>query len=391
MATIIPKAGGGGISPPIPPKPQVGTPASPLTVTAPKPSDPVIIPSPSFQLAQTFLLYGDTNTRKTTQLGAMVKYCYERYGAPCRMVTVEPNYAHLLPLVEAGLLEIFPIATQFSSVLSLLRALSRGDWLPIRAIGSRVILTPSKKVITPLPDGSATSKIELQSPCSAYFIEGISSIANLLLREVTNGGKKIGEGVVGPFSETSYSEGKELESFAASAPAHYGFSQNTLIDLLANFCALPVNMVGFTAHEGRGKDKYTGAPIYGPLVVGQAATATIPPKIGDMFHLESTIPPNDSTGKPTGPPTVRAYLDKHQDSENSSVLWPATVRWTASALPALWKMYPNRYIDLNFDSIDSYFRLRDKVGEQSVSDLMKWKEEVDRKRKGEEPPQPSSS
>jgi hypothetical protein len=283
-------------------------------------------------------MYGETGTRKTTEIGGLVEYIYEKWGLPSRMVTVEPNYSHIMKYVRAEILEVYPVMENFRSPLALLRALSQGAWMPSVTRGEKTYLTPAgpkREFIDPC--GNKISQPTLQQPIGAYFFEGISSTASLLLRTVTNAGRKIGEGVVGQFSEESYLEGKPDELYAASAMAHYGFVQNQIQDLLVAFCSLPVKMVAFTAHEGRGVDNITKAPLHGPQVVGKAGTSTIAPKVGDLFHMDSVLATRDASGAIVKAETVRAYFQKHSDPDNSSILWPAKPRWPKDQIAILQK------------------------------------------------------
>lgn len=356
------------------------------------PPEPIVTVTPKVvedtgQVAKTFLLYGSTGTFKTTQLARIALYIYEKYGLKTRLVTVEVgSIAHIMDYVNAGIIDLFPVVESVNPI-TLLKALGQGAWKPFSKNGK---LTPARILHERKLIGEVEIEVVrkvLQEPVGMYAFEGLTSGSTRLMRYLIGQGRKITEDVASPWSEESMVEGEENVKFGSPAKSHYGWTQNYMLDLVAAFSSLPARYVGFTAHEGKGEDESSRTPEYGPAVIGKAATSKIPDKVGDLFHLETVEAKVGGIGKPVEKSSVevRAYFQKHPDSQNSSILWPAKPRFPERSLDKLAKKYPNGYITLDADpegegNIANYFRFRDEVEESGTNSLMEWKKKMDERK-----------
>jgi hypothetical protein len=295
------------------------------------------------QSAKSICLYGSTGSRKTTNIGRFARYIHESTGKMTRLVTAEGgNLEPVMEEIDDGLIEVAYVS-EHKDLLAILRALSRGRWP--EDVGGKLKF-----------GGVNLGQV------GGYAVEGITTIAVLMLRHLANEGRKINEEVVGQFTEGNLDMGLDPKDSKFSAPArsHYGFVQNTILDIIQGFTALPISRVLFTAHEGKGQDDFSKQLVYGPAAVGKAATSAIPSYVGDLFHADVE---DQGGGKE---PKVYAYFKPHPDPQ-TKVLWPAKVRFSPNATPKLDERFPGGRIELTLQQgIDTYLRFQDELAGGSL-------------------------
>jgi hypothetical protein len=307
-------------------------------------------------------LYGGSRTGKTTQLGELAKYIWKRYRKKTRLITAEVgNNQPLTPHIKAGLIEVFPINETVSDVAATLKGLYNGSWYPV--IPKEIAGNTVKKLTPRTLNGLEAGEV------GAYFIEGLTSLSERLIRNLASKGIKIGQDAVGTFNEASITDGQDLEKFGSPAMAHFGWVQNYMADLIAGFTALPVELVVFTAHESKGDDALDSTPVYGPGLVGKKATPQLPWKLGDLFHLDIINVP----GKGTTPTSTsrRLYFFEHTDAINGSILWKASPRLTPSQTRALKSAFSEGYLDLDKESIVRYYEFREQLAISEEEEIRK--------------------
>lgn len=305
------------------------------------------------QRANTILVYGETGTFKTSNVGRFARYMYEKTGKPTRLVSADGGgWMPVQAEIDAGIIDALRIV-EAEQPLPLLRKLGQGYW-PV--------------------DG----RLQLQgiSEVGAYAVEGLTSIPMLLLRHLVKTGRKVSEEVIGKFEEEIEVDGKKVkESFSAPSRSHYGFIQNFVLDMLASFRALPVERVLFTAHEGKGSDDITNQMVYGPATVGKAITDRLPSEVGDLLHFYA-VPIGVAGAK--SKLEVRCYLDKHPDTQ-TQILWPAKTRLQPEQLPEFNKQWPERCFPLTLDQgVEAYLRFQDEARIKATA--QEWKASIDKSR-----------
>lgn len=296
--------------------------------------------------AASILTYGATNTRKTTNVGAFAKYVFERTNAPVRLVFADPGgWEAIEPYIQAGVIIPYRLSDG-PTLLEVIRLLQKGHWAGEKA--------------------GFFSKEPMLDNVGGYAVEGLTSIAMLVLRHLVGRGQKISEEIVGQFREGS-------EIFGAAGRAHYGFTQQFILDLIGAFSTLPTlsKRVLFTAHEGKGQDEQTRQTVYGPATVGKAITDRIPLFVGDLLHFETVI-----LDQKTNKSTVRAYLRNHPDADLQSILWPAKARMPFDFVAEFEKKYPNGYFDLGEETLYDYLKFMDTARSKSADSVQQWKESL---------------
>lgn len=350
---------------PVPtPKPSSSS-SSPVTVTVPPlvGVDPVsFVPN-----ADVTLIYGTTRSWKTTQIASLVEYFYELYGLPSRLFTAEEGAGlePLLPYVEAGMLEYIPLNDSVQNPLSLIDAVSRGSWLPLKTVQGKQKLTGRKS------NGLDEGKV------AAYFVEGLQTIGDRILKFMGNNQIKLAQDVTSAVTVESYDEDGQSVKYGQASQSHYNFVQNNILGMIPRFASLPVKHVVFTSHEAKGEDTVTRAPVYGPACVGKAVTSKIPVFVGDMFHNEIYTEVDGKTGAVSS--TVRAYFTPHPDSQLGTVTWPAGPRSVAELAPKIRSRWPNGYLDLSKDSIRDFFEFKKQLKSDLAARLRAKKAELDAK------------
>jgi hypothetical protein len=325
------------------------TPLTPVTVT-------------SSVSAPSICLYGDSRTGKTNELGRIAEWIWKKYRKPSRLITAEPgNLAPIMPHIESGMIDVLPINETVRDIASMITALQKGAWMPLKEISQangKVVtkLTPAKE------NGLTDRKI------GAYFVEGLSSISERLIRNLAQKNVKIGQDAVGVFTEASLIEGEDLVRYGSPSMSHFGWVQGYMADLIATFTNLPVELVVFLSHEAKGDEVLTATPVYGPGIVGKKANANLPWKLGDMFHLDMV---NTS---PAGKAPVMArllYLFDHPDSSNGSIIWKASPRLTVSQQAQVKVRWPKGCIDLERESVTDYLDFRQTLASNEAEALRK--------------------
>lgn len=295
--------------------------------------------------ATTTLCYGGSGTYKTHSVGLFAKYMYETTGKPIRLISADAGGSEPIQhLIDEGIIESINVSED-PDLLGKLVQLCRGYW--------------------PNPTSGKMEREGLDRH-SGYAVEGVTTIAQLLMVHFAQKGQKINEDVVGMFSEAGL-------QFGANPRSHYGFVQNQIYGMLTDLGTLPVSRVLITAHEGKGQDDFSRQLVYGPAAVGLASTNRIPPYVGDLFHydtVETIVGQNKTT-------EVRAYFKPHPDPL-TKVLWPAKVRLNPGYIPSLQAKFPGGYIELKLDSgIDEYFRFQDEAREGEREKVRAFKAGVD--------------
>lgn len=300
------------------------------------------------QRAMTTLTYGGSGSFKTHNIGLFAKYMYEKHGKPIRLISADAGGCEpIQDYIDAGIIQALHI-TEHNDLLGILVQLCRGYW-PAASDSTKLV-----------KDG-------LDEICG-YAVEGITTIAQLLMMHFAHKGQKINEDVVGMFSEAGV-------KFGANPRSHYGFVPQQIYGMLTDLGTIPVERVLITAHEGKGQDEFSKQLVYGPAAVGQAATNRIPPYVGDLFHYD-TFEVASGSVKTT---EVRAYFKPHPDPQ-TKVMWPAKVRLSPSYIPELNKRYPDGYFTLELDrGIDQYFRFQDEQSKAAKDKIDEFKRNIDKR------------
>lgn len=321
--------------------------------------------------ANTRLIYGNSGTFKTTQIGFMAEYIWRKYHKITRLISAE-GWAPIQDRVDAGLIVPWGIDKgdiKKNSPLSIVRKLSKGWWPKLNPHTGKLRLEPT----TP----------EEWKQVGGIAIEGLDSIGDLFMEELRIRHQKVAEEVVSPFTATTeLVEGTDsAEQFSASARSHYGFVQREVHGLVRGFSSLPVQEILFSSHEAKGEDEETRMVIRGPGVVGSAVTGSLPGWVGDCLHADSySRPEKVKVPDPTDPKKqveiiqlktiVRVWFVKHPDEKFTSVSYPAKLRVPSRLLPKVYEKWPGGYFEPSLEGgLDWLIELEDQLTEEAAGAL----------------------
>lgn len=324
----------------------------------------------------TMLLYGDTGSAKTVQVGEMAKWEWARTGRVTRLISADSGWDPLEDLVatpdkpfgspspsgpvciEAWNIQYLP------NPFPVLIKLSEGAWPRVDPSGKKLVMTAGKLNESGLLSGDG------KTPVGQVAIEGLSTICSMLLQDHIRVGRKIAEDIVGDFTgrvdvQTQDAGGKIIQQteeikFGKSGRAHYGHVQDfVLLDLVPRFATLPVGRIVWTAHEAKGTDDISGVKdsVLGPATIGKATVAKTAMKFGDTFHLtvhsSAEVDPVSRISRLIT--NYRAYYERHPDDQLTRMFWPAKLSLPLERIPALQKRFPGGFVPLTLtDSLGEF-------------------------------------
>jgi energy-coupling factor transporter ATP-binding protein EcfA2 len=313
--------------------------------------------------AKTICIYGESGTGKTTQVGFLARYLYEKTGKKTRLISADGGgWNPVQPYIDAGIIEAFGLSA-LENPIATIRKLSRGYWPNEHG----VLTEPST------PKGNNLGLI------SGYAIEGITSLGDVIMRDLRLKGVKLAQD-----PGFSFKEGDE--TFYGSNMTYFGFVQDTLQEIVHSFAQAPVERVLWTALEEKGEDYDSRQPTYGPSIIGKKALAKVPQWFGTLIHHENLVE-RAGLGAPGAAPVpiksrLVAYFQRHPDPL-TQIPYPAKPRIAPERLADLEKRFPGGFYPLTPASgLDDYLRAEDELGETSAQGLRAWKEGIDAKRAG---------
>lgn len=280
--------------------------------------------------------YGESGKGKTTQIEPFSIYIAETTHLPTLLISGDGGgYAPIGRAIRAGLVEVVELASQ-EKPMGLMRNILQGK----------------------------SKDVDLRR-FGAIAIDGLTSIANLFLRNQTAQGRKISQDVVGMFDEMG-------QKFGAPPPSLYGLVQMVMLDILTiDLKRLPSNIkrVYMTAHESKGQDTNMET-VYGPATVGKAGLGQIQPATGDTLHFDTV---EDSKKNQIHVAWFKDHLDP-----KTKIPYITKSRLEPRVLATFAEKYPEGYIPLIFDkegnavsSIADYFRFLDSLSETVDPELSK--------------------
>jgi hypothetical protein len=364
-------------------------------------------------MARTGLIYGESGTFKTTQIGAFARYIYKKTGKPIRLISADlGGYGPIKLEVDAGLVIPWRVST-IDNMLPVIRKLSKGYWPTVKEKDSALPdpNDPGKKLKVQYLDlASPTAKT--WEEIGGYAVESLTSIGDAEMANLVATGRKVAEEIVSEWEETVMVDGQPIkEKFGAPARAHYNFVQNAIYSLINAFSSLPVEYVLFTALEAKSEEE-DRTTIYGPSIAGKKATPKAPSWVGDCihhdsYHVETIVPsfmpdgitpkmaPPDSPGAKPKQATekvsqtfVRGYFMRHPDPK-TQVNHPAKPRVIPNAWGKLLERWPGGFYtpvpgDITKEEFahgfDWLLEEEDRLADMGHDGIMSWKEKVDAER-----------
>lgn len=361
-------------------------------------------------MAKSLLIYGNTGSRKTTQVKYFSHYIAEVTGKSTLLLSLsDGGWSPMCdPEVSAGMILPYKLELSVTPVL-LLRKISQGFWpaFPDRINEALIDMSAGKKV-----DMREASLIPIDwSRVGGIAIEGWTSISEALMqflpdKNISVGGENRNQifknGASSSFNQVAVVNGEMItESFGSNIMQDYGFAQRTLASLVSNWNSLPAYSVLHTALETRGTEdgEKSGRPTFGPDISGKKATPTCGSWVGDMIHAQSyAVPtvvkvPDPAAAGVAGAAVgmmeqtiireaVRFFYRKHPDPD-TGIMFPAKPRCAPEKILELEKGFPGGYFEPGFGEtwgVDRYLREMDRLAADAKENegLKSWRERADK-------------
>lgn len=324
-------------------------------------------------MADSGIIYGETNSYKSTACVHFSRYIYELTGKlTLALITDTGSSARIMqPEIDAGLINAYRCNTQVP--LPVLRRISQGYW-------------PAN------PEETEISKTDFRrvdwAKYGGLIYDGLTSSGSMTMRHLADKGIKTGEEATSRFDQKIMVDGKvEVEAFAGNSRGHYGFVQNNIYSLITNLTSLPCRYVLFTALESRTEED-DRTTVYGPAVPGKKATNQMPSWVGDLIHAQ-TYPVETllQVPDPADPKKrieskvidmqVRMYFRKHPDP-STGILFPAKPRVPPMKVGELYERYPGGFfVPTPEAGFDQYLKVVDELSASQAANVSEWRRQVD--------------
>lgn len=313
--------------------------------------------------AKVIMLYSESGLYKTTNLAFAAKWLYGQYRKPVRLITAEASTQKIFEsLMQAGIVEGLFIGNA-ANPLPVLRHLLGGEW--------------------PL-----AGKWAKAAPCGGYILEGLSTFAEMILEDLREKQRQIGQDVVGKFEEgcdCGAGAGKPhtpncgVKRFANAAQSHYHFVQSEMLRNIKSSASLPAPYVLWSAHEAASEDEDTRAPIRGPALVGKKRIGAVQKYVSTLIHAEGYTAPGKKIGDvATVEQKVRLWFVRHPDSKFPVIEYPAKTTLPAARIPELMAAFPGGFIQPTIEhGLDTFLETEQRLSSVTANQLAEWKKEVD--------------
>lgn len=287
---------------------------------------------------QLICVYGPSGVGKTSLLASFLTGMYRATGKRGRLYNRDGGVASIAHLQAAGLLDVFDLEGQAYPFEVLLEA-SQGGWPTDptdptsklepptlvryiaecaacqtraydqeKACTSTSIPCPKCKTLVPVRARRVHNPANGldKHNIGVVMFEGLTGFADSLMSGMSDRsakGEKIGEDIAVRFKDGNLDVGGVSRSA-------YGIAQRRMQRAVEASRNIPgVEYVIWTAHKDRGEDDIKRTPVFGPKLVGHAATDDAPRWFGPCFS--ATKWPN------AGKDEYRLYLSSYFESFNS--------------------------------------------------------------------------
>ena len=232
------------------------------------------------------IYWGKSRSGKTTMgVGRAAEYAFAKYGKPSRLICAPgEGYENIVHLVDKGIIIPFSFTLARKTPLEDLDKLARGWW-------------PEDPTDLMSPMAAPGEKGNDLSSVAGWFWEGMASTADGLMQNLT-----LRQDIWIPETpkDSFVKDGQTRWGF--SGRAHYGWIQKRIEQWVKASAYIPLPVKAWSSLEAKGEVEQK-RPIYGPEVIGQAATGKCPAWFNRMVHFSFVSKPTvvadplDSTGK----------------------------------------------------------------------------------------------
>lgn len=315
------------------------------------------------------MIYGPSGSTKTSQLYHAAKYIHRITGGKkLRLIHSDPGgYAPFEDsgMIERGEVEVYNYgASQYA--LADFRRLSMGYW-PKLVRGNNAYPLSDRDGGEIYFKSEDVCKTQNWDEVGGYLIDGISSIGEVLKNHCSDQDEGVGFKPSWKYEEDGY-------TITGLQEGHYGLVQKEIHSrFIKGFSNLPIPWLLVTALVGKGEDKQRRETVYGPQIVGNAATPQAPTWFGDCIHLElakyrqvpSKLAPEVEDKEVE---KMVAWFTQHNDS-NTGITYLCKPRLLPEQYPKLLEYFPYGFVPLGYrQGIDLYFAVLEKLRKEFKTD-----------------------
>lgn len=299
-------------------------------------------------MARTVLLYGETDTYKSSNAREFARWCTLRTGLPVGWISSDSGWGPAQPDVDAG--TILPIKLSSCKYpVAVIKQLSRGMWPEDLDVKTGLFTEVGKDNKTSL------RPIDWKKPkLGGYVIEGLHENAKVFMHDSEEKGRAIGEPLQGTEWDKDANAFKykyvELgEKLVMRSRGTFHHAQVITEAYVNEFKSLPVPWVMFTSHQTLGKDD-NDRPALGPAVIGTANVDKITGWFECSFHSVSQMYTADVTHVAPGTDKVQQlkvqragavlWFQKHPDPVLTKVLWHSKLGVPTERQAQIFKRWP---------------------------------------------------
>jgi hypothetical protein len=213
--------------------------------------------------ATTILLYGRTNSGKSSQIGNLAEHVFKTTGKKTRLYTADKGGVDpIKPYIDLGIIDCVEIG-------------ETPPWIFL-----------NKAVRGYVRDAGGQKWIPSTDNVGFYAFESLRGIAESLMLDMA---VKAGQGVnIGGSSNISFQVSGDGESLKVSGSnmAHFGVAQARMTEEVWQSQRLNADYVLWTSSVSKEDDTTAGGKVLGPDVIGKALTAEVPRWFNYTFRID---------------------------------------------------------------------------------------------------------
>ena len=313
------------------------------------------------------IIWGDSGAGKTSQIGFMAKRVWREHHKRTRLISADGGaWAPIQPEIDMGLIEAWAVPPIDGKSIAIFRKLSIG-WFPEKREDGKLVLKPP------------TTETFREFGMIAW--DGLTAVADRVFRDMQQSGLRLGKDEASAALIEGDADLGGQEKIFPATQSMFLFTQKECRMYVDNCNTLPVERTLWSALESKGEEVVGKDVIYGPMLVGSAATGKIPAWFGDCLHLESLfVEKTDPQGKRVVDPVtkapvlekrIRCYFTDHLDPK-TMFKYRAKPRVPSSFYLELQKKWPAGFFDLDpTQGIDVFLDFEDSLFDRQSEDLKK--------------------
>jgi hypothetical protein len=237
--------------------------------------------------ATSILIYGRTNSGKTSQIGTLAEHVFKSNGKKTRLATIDKGGTDpIQPYVDLGIIELVEVA-------------NTNPWIFLNRVVRGYTRDASGKWVL---DQKKNEAIGL------FAFESLRGFAEALMQDMA---VKAGQGVnIGGGSNISFQVQGDNETLKVSGSnmAHFGVAQGRMTEEVWESQKLSAQFVLWTSSVSKDADEMsTSGKVLGPDVIGKALTAEVPRWFNYTFRID-VLPASQGKGE-----RHILYLGNHVD------------------------------------------------------------------------------